>query len=105
MAGERHNDGSFFHGGDYSCLCLCSSHSGPDSLPFTANYGEQQNGEVICMSDCKEYLCVVCGFVYSEAAGLPEEGIAPGTRWADIPDSWVCPECGASKEDFEMVEV
>ena len=57
------------------------------------------------MSEYKEYLCVVCGFVYSESAGLPEEGIAPGTRWADIPDSWVCPECGASKEDFEMVEV
>jgi len=54
------------------------------------------------MSDYKEYLCVVCGFVYSEAAGLPEEGFAPGTRWADIPDSWVCPECGASKEDFDI---
>jgi rubredoxin len=57
------------------------------------------------MSDYKEYLCVVCGFVYREAAGLPEEGFAPGTRWADIPDNWVCPECGAAKEDFEMVEV
>ena len=68
-------------------------------------YRGQQKGEVIWMSDYKEYLCVVCGFVYSEAAGLPEEGIVPGTRWADIPDNWVCPECGASKEDFEMVEV
>jgi len=57
------------------------------------------------MSAEKEYMCVVCGFVYSEAAGLPEEGFAPGTRWADIPDSWVCPECGAAKEDFEMIEV
>ena len=57
------------------------------------------------MSDFKEYLCVVCGFVYNEAEGLPEEGFAPGTRWADIPDNWVCPECGAAKEDFEMVEV
>jgi rubredoxin len=57
------------------------------------------------MSDLKEFMCVVCGFVYSETAGLPEEGFAPGTRWADIPDSWVCPECGASRDDFEMVEV
>ena len=57
------------------------------------------------MSDFKEYMCVVCGFVYNEAEGLPEEGSAPGTRWADIPDNWVCPECGAAKEDFEMVEV
>ena len=57
------------------------------------------------MSDTKEYMCVVCGFIYNEVAGLPEEGFAPGTRWADIPDSWLCPECGASKDDFEMVEV
>ena len=61
--------------------------------------------EVSRMSEHKEYMCVVCGFVYNEAAGLPEEGFAPGTRWADIPDSWVCPECGAAKDDFEMVEV
>lgn len=57
------------------------------------------------MSDYKEYVCVVCGFVYDEAAGLPEEGFPPGTRWADVPDNWVCPECGATKEEFEMVAV
>ena len=57
------------------------------------------------MSDFREYMCAVCGFVYSEADGLPEEGFAPGTRWEDIPDHWVCPECGAGKDDFEMVEV
>lgn len=50
------------------------------------------------------WVCVVCGFLYDEAKGLPEEGIAPGTRWADIPDDWQCPECGVSKADFEMVE-
>lgn len=53
----------------------------------------------------KKYMCVVCGYVYDEAVGSPEEGIAPGTLWEDVPDSWVCPECGASKADFEMVEV
>jgi len=52
----------------------------------------------------KVYQCIVCGFIYDEAKGLPEEGIAPGTRWADIPDSWACPECGIAKADFEMVE-
>ena len=57
------------------------------------------------MSNYKEYLCVVCGFVYNEEAGLPDEGFPPGTRWEDIPANWVCPECGAAKEDFEMVEV
>ena len=53
----------------------------------------------------KTYLCVVCGFVYDEATGLPDEGIATGTLWADVPDSWACPECGVGKADFEMVEV
>ncbi|MEN8108381.1 MAG: rubredoxin [Pseudomonadota bacterium] len=57
------------------------------------------------MNDYKEYMCVVCGFVYNEADGLPEEGFAPGTRWDDIPANWVCPECGAAREDFEMVEI
>ena len=47
----------------------------------------------------------MCGFVYDEAAGLPSEGFAPGTRWADIPDSWSCPDCGYAKIDFEMVEL
>ena len=57
------------------------------------------------MSEYKEYVCVVCGFVYSEADGLPDEGFPAGTRWEDIPENWVCPECGAAKEDFEMVEI
>jgi rubredoxin len=53
----------------------------------------------------KTYLCIVCGFVYDETAGRPEDGIAPGTLWADVPDSWACPDCGVGKADFEMVEV
>ncbi len=47
------------------------------------------------------YVCVVCGYMYDEAAGDPEHGIAPGTRWADIPDTWQCPDCGVTKADFE----
>ena len=53
----------------------------------------------------RTYMCLICGFVYSEAAGLPEEGIPPGTRWEDVPMNWSCPECGARKEDFEMMEI
>lgn len=53
----------------------------------------------------KKYICVICGFVYDEAEGLPDEGIPPGTRWEDVPLNWACPECGAGKEDFEMVEI
>jgi rubredoxin len=52
----------------------------------------------------RKWECIVCGFIYDEAQGLPDEGIAPGTRWEDIPDDWVCPDCGVSKEDFELLE-
>ena len=51
------------------------------------------------------WMCLICGWVYEEEAGLPDEGIAPGTRWDDIPDDWSCPDCGAAKSDFDMVEV
>jgi rubredoxin len=53
----------------------------------------------------RKWQCFFCGFIYDEAQGLPEEGIAPGTRWEDIPDTWICPSCGAAKSDFGMVEV
>ena len=53
----------------------------------------------------KKYQCIVCGFIYDEALGLPEEGIAAGTAWADVPADRECPDCGVSKADFEMVEL
>jgi rubredoxin len=53
----------------------------------------------------RTWMCLICGYVYDEAAGAPDEGIAPGTRWEDVPMNWTCPECGARKEDFEMVEI
>jgi len=53
----------------------------------------------------KKWQCMVCGFIYDEADGLPEEGIAAGTKWKDIPDDWVCPDCGVDKSDFEMEEI
>lgn len=52
----------------------------------------------------KMWQCLVCGLVYEEAKGWPEDGIVPGTRWEDVPADWACPECGASKAMFEMVE-
>ncbi len=57
------------------------------------------------VNEFRTWMCLICGWIYDEAAGLPEEGIAPGTRWEDVPMNWVCPECGARKEDFEMVQV
>jgi len=53
----------------------------------------------------QRWQCFFCGYVYDEADGCPEDGIAAGTRWRDVPDTWVCPNCGAAKSDFGMVEV
>lgn len=53
----------------------------------------------------RQWQCVVCGFVYDEARGLPEDGIPPGTTWDEIPEDWECPECGVGKGDFEMIEI
>ena len=53
----------------------------------------------------KSWQCIVCGFVYDEANGLPEDGIPAGTAWADISEDWECPDCGVAKSDFEMVQV
>jgi rubredoxin len=54
--------------------------------------------------DFKQWVCVICGWIYDEAAGVPEDGIAPGTRWADVPADWRCPLCDVGKEDFALVE-
>nr|WP_275939073.1 rubredoxin [Polyangium spumosum] len=51
----------------------------------------------------KKYRCLVCAHVYDPAIGDPDTGIAPGTAFEDIPDDWYCPECGASKADFEAM--
>lgn len=53
----------------------------------------------------KRWQCIVCGYIYNEEVGDPDSGIAPGTKWEDIPSTWTCPECGVSKEDFELLEV
>lgn len=47
------------------------------------------------------YVCTVCGYVYDEAAGCPENGVPAGTKWADVPDDFVCPMCGVDKTMFE----
>lgn len=52
----------------------------------------------------KTYECVTCGHLYSEAEGDPLRGIPPGTLWEDLPEDWICPDCGAAKSDFTLVE-
>ena len=48
-----------------------------------------------------KYICVVCGYVYDPELGDPENGIAPGTAFEDLPEDWVCPLCGVGKDEFE----
>lgn len=53
----------------------------------------------------KKYKCTICDWVYDEVLGAPDEGIKAGTKWEDVPDDWVCPDCGAGKAEFDMAEV
>ncbi len=48
----------------------------------------------------QKYICDVCGFEYDPAAGLPDNDIAPGTAFADLPEDFVCPVCGVGKDEF-----
>lgn len=50
-------------------------------------------------------MCQACGFIYREESGDPSSGIAPGTAWKDVPEDWVCPDCGTPKSEFEMIEI
>jgi rubredoxin len=43
----------------------------------------------------KKYMCLICGHIYDEALGDPDTGVAPGTKWEDVPPNWTCPDCGA----------
>ena len=51
-----------------------------------------------------KYVCNICGYVYDPAKGDPDNGVAPGTAFKDLPESWVCPDCGVTKESFSPME-
>jgi rubredoxin len=53
----------------------------------------------------RAFRCIVCGFIYNEAEGWPADGIAPGTRWEDVPDAGEGPDCGVTTAEFEMIEI
>jgi rubredoxin len=57
------------------------------------------------VSNSPTWMCLICGWIYDEAAGDPDHGLPAGMSWADVPMNWVCPECGARKDDFEMIQV
>ena len=53
----------------------------------------------------QKYMCEVCQWIYAPAIGDPENGVAAGTAWEDVPDDWVCPECGVAKDMFSEIAV
>ena len=86
-------------------------HAGPQGLealvlnfPRTEKRAEE-NKAPSAAAGFKKWQCVLCAFSYDEEQGLPGEGIPAGTRWADVPDTWTCIDCGAGKSDFQMIEV
>jgi rubredoxin len=75
------------------------------SAPTTSGHSAELEVMPVAPNAMKKYMCLICGYIYDEAIGAPDEGIAAGTRWEDVPPNWTCPECGARKEDFEMIEL
>ncbi len=55
------------------------------------------------MNIAQKYRCTVCGYIYDPEKGDPDSGVAPGTAFENLPDDWVCPQCGATKDAFEVV--
>lgn len=51
-----------------------------------------------------KYKCLICGYIYDEAKGDPDNNIPPNTKFEDLPNDWVCPVCGAEKTQFEKIE-
>ncbi len=66
--------------------------------------GDQAGGHQAELTATAVWVCNVCGHVYDEAEGCPADGIAPGTRWEDVPADWTCPECGVGKSDFTRMD-
>jgi len=72
------------------------------TTPRTAPSYIEESKEVT--SEMAKYQCSVCGYIYDPEEGDPDGGIKPGMPFEEIPDDWVCPVCGASKDQFEKVE-
>ena len=113
-------EGSLLHGGkEYTSITLVSVDSQEGAfeiragahglkglvLSFPRSAGKQPATAESSDTGLKTWHCVLCSFVYEEEAGLPEEGIAAGTRWQDVPETWTCPDCAATKSDFQMIEL
>ncbi len=56
------------------------------------------------VKEVAKWRCIICGYIYDEDEGDPDNGIEPGTKFEDLPEDWVCPLCGAPKDQFEKIE-
>lgn len=65
---------------------------------------EQQKKKILKGVKAMKYRCLLCSYVYDPGRGDPDNGVEPGTEFDDLPDNWVCPECGAAKDEFEPME-
>lgn len=62
---------------------------------------QSDNKQTAQDSQFESYICLLCGYIYHEKDGCPAEGIPAGTRFEDLPEDWQCPDCGATKQDFQ----
>ncbi len=51
-----------------------------------------------------KYKCMICGYIYDPEEGDPDNDVDPGVKFGDLPDDWICPICGADKDEFEIEE-
>lgn len=86
-----------------SCMCPCRLAFSLGPVATIVIHCSDVNP--LAVTENRTWMCLICGWIYDEAAGDPEHGIAAGTRWEAVPINWTCPECGARKEDFEMVQI
>ena len=92
---------------DASPLTTSAQEPGPVAeieTPATAAEAESSQAAVASDVPWAKWECIVCGLIYDEELGWPDDGIPPGTRWEDVPEDWLCPDCGVGKDDFELLE-
>lgn len=75
--------------------------SKPNHIGICLIIGNSFHNYTLFLTNMEKYVCIVCGWVYDPAVGDPDNGIKPGTPFAELPDDWVCPECGVGKDMFE----
>ncbi|HER25052.1 MAG TPA: High molecular weight rubredoxin [Candidatus Atribacteria bacterium] len=80
-----------------------SPKNAPTYIPKEEKSREKINTERKEFKKMSKFKCTVCGYIYESEKGDPESGVNPGTPFEDLPDDWVCPVCGASKDEFEEV--